>query len=161
MKVGKDKVVLLYYIFMVDGEKVESLYDCDEVLWVLFGYGQLILGLEMVLEGYEVGELLQVDVVVVDGYGECQEGQIQCVLKKYFQQVNKFKLGMIMVFLFKQGGQCVVIVYKVGMIVVDVDFNYLMVGKMLYFDVIINEVCDGMEEEIQYGYVYLLGGEVY
>lgn len=44
------------------------------------------------------------------------------------------------------------------MSVVDVDLNYLMVGKDLYFDVEIVDVCEVGKEEIDYGYVYGDGG---
>jgi FKBP-type peptidyl-prolyl cis-trans isomerase SlyD len=161
MKAGKDKVISLHYTLTVDGEKVESSHDRDEALWVLLGHGQLIPGLETALEGHEAGESLQVAVAPADGYGERQEGQIQRVPKKYFQQANKLKPGMTTVLSLKQGGQRVVTVHKVGMTAVDVDLNHPMAGKTLHFDVTINEVRDGTEEEIQHGHAHPPGAEAH
>ncbi|HEY2624941.1 FKBP-type peptidyl-prolyl cis-trans isomerase [Dyella sp. Tek66A03] len=161
MKAGKDKVISLHYALTVDGEKVESSLDRNEPLWVLLGHGQLIPGLESALEGHEAGENLQVDVAAADGYGERQEGMVQRVSKKYFQQSAKLKPGMTTVLGLKEGGHRVVVVQKVGMTTVDVDLNHPMAGKALHFDVTINEVRDGTEEEIQHGHAHPPGAEAH
>ena len=161
MKAGKDKVISLHYALTVDGEKVESSLDRNEPLWVLLGHGQLIPGLESALEGHEAGENLQVDVAPADGYGERQEGMVQRVPKKYFQQSAKLKPGMTTVLGLKEGGHRVVVVQKIGMTTVDVDLNHPMAGKSLHFDVTINEVRDGTEEEIQHGHAHPPGAEAH
>ena len=94
MKAGKDKVIAFHYTLTVDGEKVESSHDNGEPLWILLGHGQLIAGLEKALEGHEAGETLAVDIDPAEGYGEREEGRIQRVPKKYFQQAAKLKPGM-------------------------------------------------------------------
>lgn len=161
MKAGKDKVVSVHYTLTVDGEKVESSLDRNEPLWVLLGHGQLIPGLEKALEDHEAGESLQVDVAPADGYGERQDGQIQRVPKKYFQNGARLKVGDTTVLALKQGGQRVVTVHKVGMTTIDVDLNHPMAGKALHFDVTINEVRDGTEEEIQHGHAHPPGAEAH
>ncbi|WNL45113.1 peptidylprolyl isomerase [Dyella sp. BiH032] len=161
MKAGKDKVISLHYTLAVGGEKVESSLDRNEPLWVLLGHGQLIPGLEKALEGHEAGESLQVEVTPEEGYGERQEGQIQRVPKKYFQNGAKLKVGDTTVLALKQGGHRVVTVHKVGMSAVDVDLNHPMAGKTLNFDVTINEVRDGTEEEIQHGHAHPPGAEAH
>lgn len=161
MKAGKDKVISLHYTLTVDGEKVESSHDRNEPLWVLLGHGQLIPGLEKALEEQEAGASLQVDVAPAEGYGERQEGQIQRVPKKYFQQAAKLKPGMTTVLALKEGGHRVVVVHKVGMSTVDVDLNHPMAGKSLHFDVTINEVRDGAEEEIKHGHAHPPGAEAH
>lgn len=40
---------------------------------------------------------------------------------------------------------------------VVVDGNYLLVGILLIFDVEVVDVCDVIEEELVYGYVYVGG----
>ena len=161
MKAGKDKVISLHYTLTVDGEKVESSLERNEPLWILLGHGQLIPGLEKALEEHEAGESFQVEVPPTEGYGERQEGQIQRVPKKYFQQPNKLKPGMTTVLSLKQGGQRVVVVHKVGMTAVDVDLNHPMAGKTLQFDVTINEVREGTEEEIQHGHAQPPGADAH
>ena len=161
MKAGKDKVIAFHYTLTVDGDKVESSRDNGEPLWILLGHGQLIPGLEKALEGHEAGETLAVDIAPAEGYSEREDGRIQRVPKKYFQQANKLKPGMTTVLSLKQGGQRVVTVHKVGMTAVDVDLNHPMAGKTLHFDVTINEVRDGTEEEIQHGHAHPPGGEAH
>ncbi len=161
MKAGKDKVVALHYTLTVDGEKIESSQDNGEPLWVLLGHGQLIPGLERALEGHEAGESLAVDVAPEDGYGERQEGQIQRVPKKYFQQPARLKPGMSTVLSLKEGGQRAVVVHKVGMTTVDVDLNHPMAGKTLHFDVTIQEVRDASEDEIKHGHAHPPGAEAH
>lgn len=161
MKAGKDTVVSLHYTLTVDGEKVESSLDRNEPLWVLLGHGQLIPGLEAALEGREAGESFQVEVPPVDAYGERQEGQIQRVPKKYFQQPAKLKPGMATVLSLKQGGQRVVVVHKVGMTSVDVDLNHPMAGKSLAFDVAVEAVREGTAEEVEHGHAHPPGAEAH
>ncbi|WP_130620205.1 FKBP-type peptidyl-prolyl cis-trans isomerase [Dyella amyloliquefaciens] len=161
MKAGKDKVISLHYTLTVDGEKVESSLDRNEPLWILLGHGQLIPGLEKALEGREAGENLQAEIAPIEGYGERQEGLTQRVPKKYFQQAAKLKPGMTTVLALKEGGHRVVVVQKVGMSTVDVDLNHPMAGKTLTFDVTVNEVRDGTEEEVQHGHAHPPGAEAH
>jgi FKBP-type peptidyl-prolyl cis-trans isomerase SlyD len=161
MKAGKDKVISLHYTLTVDGEKVESSLDRNEPLWVLLGHGQLIPGLEKALEDHEAGDSLQVEVAPAEGYGERQPGMTQRVPKKYFQQGGKLKPGMTTVLALKEGGHRVVVVEKVGMTTVDVDLNHPMAGKTLHFDVTLNEVREGTEEEIQHGHAHPPGAEAH
>jgi len=154
MKAGKDKVVALHYTLSVDGAKVESSHDNGEPLWILLGHGQLIPGLEKALEEHAAGDNVQATIAPVDGYGERQEGQIQRVPKKYFQQAKHLKPGMTTVLALKEGGQRAVTVHKVGMSAVDVDLNHPMAGKTLDFDVAIQEVRDATEEELKHGHAH-------
>jgi len=154
MKAGKDKVVALHYTLSVDGEKVESSHDRGEPLWILLGHGQLIPGLEKALEDHAAGDGLQVSITPADGYGERQEGLIQRVPKKYFQDAKHLKPGMATMLALKEGGHRAVTVHKVGMSTIDVDLNHPMAGKTLDFDVSIQEVRDGTEEEIKHGHAH-------
>ena len=154
MKAGKDKVVALHYTLSVDGAKVESSHDNGEPLWILLGHGQLIPGLEKALEEHAAGDNVQATIAPADGYGERQEGQIQRVPKKYFQQAKHLKPGMTTVLALKEGGQRAVTVHKVGMSAVDVDLNHPMAGKTLDFDVAIQEVRDATEEELKHGHAH-------
>ena len=158
MKAGKNAVISLHYALSVGGEPVESSRENGEPLWVLLGHGQLIPGLEAALEGHEAGESLQVEVAPADGYGERNEGQTQRVSKKYFQGAARLKPGMATVLTMKEGGQRVVTVQKVGMSTIDIDLNHPMAGKTLHFDVTLNEVREGTDEEIKHGHAHPPGG---
>lgn len=161
MKAGKDNVIAFHYTLAVDGDKVESSHDNGEPLWVLLGHGQLIPGLEQALEGHEAGETLAVDIAPAEGYGERQEGQIQRVPKKYFQNAARLKPGMPTVLALKEGGQRAVVVHKVGMSTIDVDLNHPMAGKTLHFEVAIEEVREATEEELKHGHAHPPGGKAH
>ncbi|MEI7037759.1 peptidylprolyl isomerase [Fulvimonas yonginensis] len=161
MKAGKDKVIAFHYTLTVDGGKVESSRDNGEPLWILLGHGQLIPGLEKALDGHEAGETLAVDISPAEGYGEREEGRIQRVPKKYFQQAAKLKPGMTTVLALKEGGHRAVTVHKVGMSAVDVDLNHPMAGKTLHFDVAIEDVREATEEEIKHGHAHPPGQEAH
>jgi FKBP-type peptidyl-prolyl cis-trans isomerase SlyD len=161
MKAGKDKVIALHYTLTVDGEKVESSHERGEPLWVLLGHGQLIPGLEKALEGHEAGEDVHAEVPAAEGYGERQEGQVQRVPKKYFQNAKQLKPGLVTALQLKEGGQRVVTVQKVGMTTVDVDLNHPMAGKTLHFDTTLVEVRDGTQEEIQHGHAHPPGADAH
>jgi FKBP-type peptidyl-prolyl cis-trans isomerase SlyD len=161
MKAGKDKVIAFHYTLSVDGEKVESSHENGQPLWILLGHGQLIPGLEKALEDHSAGDTLQAEIPPAEGYGERQDGQIQRVPKKYFQQAKYLKPGMVTVLALKEGGQRAVTVQKVGMSSVDVDLNHPMAGKTLNFDVAIEEVRDATEEEIKHGHAHPPGAEAH
>jgi FKBP-type peptidyl-prolyl cis-trans isomerase SlyD len=161
MKAGKDKVIAFHYTLTVDGEKVESSQETGQPLWILLGHGQLIPGLEKALEEHGAGDTLQVEIPPSEGYGERQDGQIQRVPKKYFQDAKHLKPGMVTVLALKQGGQRAVTVQKVGMSTVDVDLNHPMAGKTLNFDVAVQEVREATEEEIQHGHAHPPGAEAH
>jgi len=154
MKAGKDKVVALHYTLHVNGEKVESSHDNGEPLWVLLGHGQLIAGLEKALEDHAAGDEVQATIAPADGYGERQEGMIQRVPKKYFQDAKHLKPGMTTVLALKEGGHRAVTVQKVGMSTVDVDLNHPMAGKTLDFAVSIQQVREATEEEVKHGHAH-------
>jgi FKBP-type peptidyl-prolyl cis-trans isomerase SlyD len=161
MKAGKDNVIAFHYTLTVDGDQVESSHDNGEPLWVLLGHGQLIPGLEKALEGHEAGETLAVEIAPAEGYGEREEGHVQRVSKKYFQQAAKLKPGMATVLTLKEGGQRAVTVQKVGMSTIDVDLNHPMAGKTLHFDVAIEQVREATEEETKHGHAHPPGGEAH
>ena len=161
MKAGKDKVIAFHYTLTVDGEQVESSQESGQPLWILLGHGQLISGLEKALEEHAAGDTLQVEIPPAEGYGERQDGQIQRVSKKYFQQGNRLKPGMVTVLSLKEGGQRAVTVHKVGMSTIDVDLNHPMAGKTLNFDVTVQDVRDPTEEELKHGHAHPPGAEAH
>ena len=161
MNIEKDKVVTFHYRLSDDkGNEIEN-SQAQEPLSILYGHGNIIPGLEKALEEHGAGDSLQVEIPPAEGYGERQEGQIQRVPKKYFQNGARLKVGDTTVLALKQGGQRVVTVHKVGMSAIDVDLNHPMAGKTLHFDVTVNEVRDGSEEEIQHGHAHPPGAEAH
>ena len=159
MKIEKDRVVRFHYSVAEQGqEPVESSQGRDP-LAILYGHGNIIPGLEKAMEGREAGESFSVDVPAAEAYGEKREGLTQRVPKKHFGE-QRLAPGMQVVLNTNFGPRAVTI-EKVGMSAVDVDLNHPMAGKTLNFDVTVNEVRDGTEEEIQHGHAHPPGAEAH
>ena len=155
MKVEPSKVVVFHYTVRENGgEAVESSRDRGEPLAFLVGTGMLIPGLEKALMGHESGERFDVTVEPADAYGERREDYTQRVPKKYFQDPDHLRPGMLTVLSVSGGGQRQVTVQKVGSSVVDVDLNHPLAGKTLTFDVEIVDVRDATPEELSHGHAH-------
>jgi len=111
-------------------------------------------GVEKALTGREAGEKFEIDVAPEDAYGERQDGLLQRVPKKYFQNAQKLKPGMTTVLQTRDGGQRVVTIHKVGMSAIDVDHNHPLAGKTLHFDIEIVDVRAAAPEEIAHGHAH-------
>ena len=158
MKVEQNKIVVFHYTVSEGGERVESSHDRGEPLAFLVGHGGLIPGLETALIGHETGEKFSVDVGPAEAYGERREDFTQRVPKKYFQDAEHLKPGMLTVLSVSGGGQRQVTVLKIGSSVVDVDLNHPLAGKTLTFDVEIVDVRDATSEEISHGHAHGAAG---
>lgn len=67
------------------------------------------------------------------------------------------EVGMFFCVIIDYGEQLVIVIDKIDDQVI-IDGNYLLVGIILLFEVDVIEVCELMVDELQYGYVYGLGG---
>jgi FKBP-type peptidyl-prolyl cis-trans isomerase SlyD len=155
MKVEANKVVVFHYtVSESGGSKVESSHDRGEPLAFLVGQASLIPGLEKALIGHEAGERFEVTVEPAEAYGERRADFTQRVPKKYFQDAEHLKPGMLTVLSVREGGQRQVTVLKVGSSVVDVDLNHPLAGKTLVFDVELVDVRDATPEEISHRHAH-------
>ncbi|ANB17016.1 FKBP-type peptidyl-prolyl cis-trans isomerase [Dokdonella koreensis] len=154
MQVDKNKVVSFHYSVGADGEPVDSSRDRGQPLEVLIGHGGIIPGLENALAGRAVGDRFQVSVPPAEAYGERQEGSIQRVPKKYFQNVQQLRPGSVTALGLREGGHRQVTVVKVGTTVIDVDVNHPLAGRTLDFDIEITAIRDATPEEIAHRHVH-------
>ena len=149
MNIEKNKVVSFHYtVFEADGNQVESSKEGGTPLYVLYGAGNIIPGLEKALEGKAAGDHVEATVEPSEAYGERDENLIQRVPKKRFGNAKLVPGQTVMVQ--TQQGPRPLTVLKVGMSVVDVDLNHPMAGKTLRFEVDILDVRDATEEEIEH-----------
>jgi len=162
MKIEANKVVSFHYTVSDGGpEPVDSSRERGEPLAVLIGHGSIIPGLENALLGREIGERFEVTVEPAQAYGERREGFTQRVPKKYFQDADHLKPGMMTVLNTREGGPRQVVVEKIGSSVIDVDLNHPLAGKTLTFDVEITDVRDATPEEISHRHVHGTGGHAH
>lgn len=152
MNIEKNKVVTFHYtVFETDGSQAETSRGRDPLV-ILFGAGNIIPGLENALEGKAAGEHVEVTVSPAEAYGERSDTLLQRVPKKHFGN-TKLVPGQMLMAQTQQGTRPMKVV-KVGMSVVDVDFNHPMAGKTLRFEVDIQDVREATEEEIAHGHAH-------
>lgn len=158
MRADKDSVVQFHYVVRDATDAAAEAFDDShkrgEPLLALLGHGQLVPGVEQALHGREAGETFAIDIAPADAYGERQEGLIQRVPKKYFQDAHKLKPGMTSVLQTRDGGQRMVTIHKVGMSAIDVDHNHPLAGKTLHFEIEVVNVRAATTEEMQHGHAH-------
>ena len=158
MRAEKNSVVSFHYVVRDAAQPAAEPYDDSrkrgEPLLALLDHSQLVPGVEKALTGREAGEKFEIDVAPEDAYGERQDGLLQRVPKKYFQNAQKLKPGMTTVLQTRDGGQRVVTIHKVGMSAIDVDHNHPLAGKTLHFDIEIVDVRAAAPEEIAHGHAH-------
>jgi FKBP-type peptidyl-prolyl cis-trans isomerase SlyD len=158
MRAEKDSVVSFHYSVRdaasAAGEPLDDSRQRGQPMLALLGHSQLVPGVEKALTGREPGETFEIDVAPEEAYGERQEGLLQRVPKKYFQDAQRLKPGMTTVLQTKDGGQRMVTVHKVGMSSIDVDHNHPLAGKTLHFAIEVVEVRAAAPEELQHGHAH-------
>jgi FKBP-type peptidyl-prolyl cis-trans isomerase SlyD len=158
MRAEKDSVVSFHYSVRDAADAASEPLDDSgkrgEPMLALLGHGQLVPGVEKALTGREAGDKFEVDIPPAEAYGEYQEGLLQRVPKKYFQDARKLKPGMTTVLQTRDGGRRMVTVHKVGMSSIDVDHNHPLAGKTLHFDIEVTDVRAAAPEELQHGHAH-------
>lgn len=144
-----------YSVAEVGQDPVENSRD-GEPLTVLLGAGSIIPGLERALIGKAAGDHISVTIPAADAYGLHNPALIQRISKKHVP-AEAHKPGATTV-LQTHGGPRVVTILKVGMSVLDVDFNHPMVGKDLSFEIDVVDTRPATPEEISHGHVHGDGG---
>jgi FKBP-type peptidyl-prolyl cis-trans isomerase SlyD len=158
MRAEKDSVISFHYSVRDAADAASEAFDDSrkrgQPMWALLGHGQLVPGVEKALTGREAGEQFEVEIPPGDAYGEYQEGLLQRVPKKYFQDAKHLKPGATTVLQTRDGGQRLVTVRKIGMSSIDVDHNHPLAGKTLHFDIEITDVRAATPEEIAHGHAH-------
>lgn len=156
MKIEKDRVAEIEYTLRIDGELVDK-SDAGEPLVYLQGHGNIIPGLEKALEGKEAGDSLSVTVAPADAYGEYDEdnvGQIELddfdddveVGATYFGETDEGEMVPFTVLGISDGK-------------IDVDYNHMLAGETLEFDVKVLAVRAATEAELEHGHAHYDGLE--
>ena len=157
MVIERDRVVSFHYTLSEQGGDMSESSLGGEPLTMLFGYGNVIAGVENALAGHVAGDRMSVQVAPEDGYGERRDGNVRRVPKKHVPNPKRLKPGDRTTLTTEQGQHDVTVV-KVGRTVVDVDLNHPLAGRTLSFDIEVLDVRAADEEEIAHGHVHGPGG---
>lgn len=158
MKIEDGKVVAIEYT--VKDKLVDIVVDSNvgmQPLSFIVGAGQVIPGLENELKKYENGSAFTATVAPADAYGEYNEEMTETYPIEQFAGIELTE-GM-QLFGQSEDGQTVrVIVKSFDNESVVVDYNHVLAGKTLVFDIVVLDVRDATAEEIATGVVGGMGG---
>jgi FKBP-type peptidyl-prolyl cis-trans isomerase SlyD len=157
MQIAKNKVVSIDYTLTNAKGEVLDKSSKGRPLQFIHGQGQLIPGLEAVLEGKSAGDALKAQIPAKDAYGDRDEELMQMIPKDNFAEIKDLRVGME---LEAEGDDGVRVITVVGIENenVVVDGNHPLAGMDLNFDVTIVAVRDATEDELGHGHVHGPGG---
>ncbi|MCD4753397.1 MAG: peptidylprolyl isomerase [Anaerolineaceae bacterium] len=150
--IEKNVIVSLDYILTVDGEVADSTAG-REPLPYIHGHNNLIKGLEDQLAGLKVGEKKTVVVEPEDGYGVVDPEARAEMDRSRFPEDFNFEIGKSIRLNAEDGKILTAQILEIGDDVISLDFNHPLAGKVLNFDVSINDLREATEIELAYGRV--------
>lgn len=157
MKITREKVVGIEYTLKdADGLVIDSNVG-HEPLFYIQGFGTLVPGLEIALEGRSAGDRFEVEVKAVDGYGEYDPQRRRSIPRDRFPQLKDVQPGMMLEARGPEGSSAVT-VSEVTETTIVIDGNHPLAGKDLFFSIYVSEVRDATEEEKAHGHVHGPGG---
>lgn len=157
MKIAHGTVVTMHYTLTDDTGTVIDSSAGREPLAYLHGYGNIIPGLEKVLEGREAGFKSNVTVPPAEGYGERDPSAVFEAPREHFDPDMDLTPG-VQVYAEGPQGPVAFMVVSVSESGVMLDANHPLAGETLHFDIEITDVRKATEEETTHGHVHGPGG---
>tara|TARA_B100001564_G_scaffold202381_1_gene170235 strand:+ start:695 stop:1168 length:474 start_codon:yes stop_codon:yes gene_type:complete len=151
--IENNKVVRVHYTgTLPDTGEVFDSSEGREALTFLVGHKQMIPGFERELMGKELGDKVEFTLSPEDAYGEHNPDAVQKVPLDMFGNI-KPEVGTTLM-----SDMGPFRVTEVGDELITVDFNHVLAGKSLTFNVEVVELRDATEEEISHGHAHGPGG---
>ena len=150
-RIEDGSVVTISYILTVDGEEVDRA-DADDPMVYLQGADNIVPGLESALAGRGVGDKLSVTVKPEDGYGEYDADEIEHVAREDIPDADLLQPGMVIEMEDDEGYLYDATVVELTPEEVVLDFNPVLAGKTLAFEVEVLEIREADEEELAHGH---------
>jgi FKBP-type peptidyl-prolyl cis-trans isomerase SlyD len=147
MKVEQSNYVAIHYTLTLgSGEQVDS-SEGGEPLNFIQGTGQIIEGLDKAVLGREMGEKFSITVPPEEAYGLPEEEMFRGIPRENFPEDAELEPGQG----FTANGPHGPVAFKIIKVEEDevtVDFNHVLAGETLNFDVEISEVRTPTAEEL-------------
>jgi FKBP-type peptidyl-prolyl cis-trans isomerase SlyD len=156
--IADDVVVSLEYTLTVDGEIVDSTEGIDPIEFIQ-GHENIIPGLERELYGLRAGDSKKVTVKAVDAYGEIDQEAIVDVPRDEIPTDIPLKPGVELEVKNEDGDILEARIVSVSKETVRLDFNHVLAGKALSFEVTVVGLRAADEEELAHGHVHSEDGE--
>lgn len=155
MKIEKNKVAVLRYELVVDGETVDKSLETKPLDYI-HGTNMLLPKFEENIEGLEPGDKFAFELSPEDGYGEYDEKKVFDIPKSSFEdggvlKEDLLKVGNRIPMLNTSGAVCIGMVKAVNEDSVTMDFNQFLAGKTLCFSGEIISVREATDKELKEG----------
>jgi FKBP-type peptidyl-prolyl cis-trans isomerase SlyD len=157
MTITTGSVVLFDYTLTDDEKDIIDSSKEGGPLAYLHGEGQIVKGLEKVMEGKKAGDSFSVTVSPEEAYGLPDPEKIAVVTADQIEGGEDLEEGMQLEASNDEGEQ-IVVVSKIEGNNVTLDGNHPLAGMTLHFDITIREVREATAEEIEHGHVHGPGG---
>lgn len=153
-KIEKSKVVgLAYTLTTPDGEILEVV-KTEDPMFYMHGHGQLLSGVETVLENQGEGFKTHLRLNVEDAFGPVIDELVVNLPRAHFPEDADVEVGMAFNTLGPDGQDIIVEVIKVEGDEVTVDGNHPLAGLDLEYNLEVVEVRQATEKELEQGYVF-------
>lgn len=119
---------------MLDGDEFFFIFDMSLVI-LQMGSGQFVENLEFVLIGLLVQEYFVFQFEFDEVFGQYNLCLVECIVCSGLLVEMEFKENLVVEFIVFNGGMFVGFLCELDVMYVLFDFNYLMVGKMICFEV--------------------------
>ena len=156
--IKKDSVVSLSYILKNENGEELDRFETANPLAYMHGHGQIVPGLENVLEGLAIGDKKEVTVTPQEGYGEVQPQLKMKVSRNKLPADVNIERGMQFSSKMEDGREIPFTVQAIEDGAVMLDGNHPLAGETLHFSVEVVEVRLATAEELQHGHVHGAGG---
>jgi FKBP-type peptidyl-prolyl cis-trans isomerase SlyD len=150
--IQKDLVAAIHYTLRNDDGEIVDTSEGRDPLEYLHGHGNLVAGLEAVLEGKAAGDTLKVSVAPEDGYGIEDEDLVVDVPRDYLP-ADEIQPGMRFTAETSNGMRLFTVI-EIGEETVILDGNHPLAGETLHFDVEIVSIREPEPEELAHGHVH-------
>jgi len=147
-KIKKDVVVTMDYSLEVDGSLIDS-----GPLQFIQGHGNIIPGLERELEGMDLDEEKEVQVNVIDAYGQYDPDMEIELAQSNFPKDFKIKLGHPMRLQDDKGNVFTGVAIAITDQMVRLNLNHPLAGKDLLFKTRVKALRQATEEELAHGHL--------
>lgn len=138
MAIKKNQIVQLHYELKVKDNLIESNLDGDAIEFT-FGKGELLEGLEDRIASMNEGEIKEIKVPAIEGYGEYDDSLNETLPISDFEGID-LEIGMILEADDENGDTFKATVTDVTKDSVTVDYNHPMAGCDLDFKVQIKKI---------------------
>jgi FKBP-type peptidyl-prolyl cis-trans isomerase SlyD len=151
MRIRENSFVAIDYVLSLDSGEVVDRSRPEEPFRFLFGFGQVIPGLERGLQDMEQGQSATITVEAKDAYGEKRDDLYREIPRDQFPDDMEIEPEMV----FQVDGPQGVAAFRVDAVsetAVIADFNHPLAGERLHFQVTVKEVREARPEDLhRYG----------